>query len=307
MHMNDKEVWPVMITPYTQTGSLDFNALGRLIEWYEANGVDGLFAVCQSSEMFYLSLRERIALARFVKNRAKIPVVASGHISYDLTDQIDEIRHIADTGVDAVVLVTNRISCDKENADVWMNNLNVILDKIDPSVSLGLYECPYPYKRLLSERELEYCANTGRFSFLKDTCCDLVTLKRRIQVVSGTKMKLYNANSSTLLSSIRAGADGFSGIMANFHPDLYVWLMKNYQQKEARAECVQAILTICSLIERQYYPVNAKYHLRSAGLPVTLYSRVLAQSGLTETYQDEIRQMEIVVQAIRKEIIGMST
>lgn len=42
----------------------------ELIEWYIACGCTGLFAVCQSSEMYHLTNEERIALATFVKTKA---------------------------------------------------------------------------------------------------------------------------------------------------------------------------------------------------------------------------------------------
>ena len=73
-------VWPVMITPFTADGEIDYASLERLIAWYEQGGATGLFAACQSSEIFYLSLRERVELVRFVKQHAHVPVIASGHI-----------------------------------------------------------------------------------------------------------------------------------------------------------------------------------------------------------------------------------
>lgn len=299
-----REVWPVMLTPYTQEGALDFGALRELIAWYEANGVHGLFAVCQSSEMFALSLRERVELAAFVKRHAKVPVIASGHVAVALEDQVDELRRIADTGVDAVVLITNRMACDGEGAEVWMDRLQRLMDALDPSAPLGLYECPHPYKRLLSDDELRFCAGSGRFRFLKDTCCDLATLQRRAAIVQGTPMMLYNANTTTLLDSLRAGAAGFSGVMANFHPDLYVWLMEHPYTQPALADQVQAMLTLFSKMEGQYYPVSAKYHLQTQGLPVTLYSRVRPQSGFTETYRDEVRKMAVAAQWVRDQLPG---
>ena len=48
-------VWPVMITPFTADGEIDYASLERLIAWYEQGGATGLFAACQSSEIFYLS------------------------------------------------------------------------------------------------------------------------------------------------------------------------------------------------------------------------------------------------------------
>ena len=52
-------VWPVMLTPFTEENQVDYAALKELVEWYIKNGVDGLFAVCQSSEMFKLTLKEQ--------------------------------------------------------------------------------------------------------------------------------------------------------------------------------------------------------------------------------------------------------
>ena len=63
-------VWPVMLTPFTQQGQVDYPALERLVDWYIDHGVKGLFAVCQSSEMFALSLDERVEIARRVVRQA---------------------------------------------------------------------------------------------------------------------------------------------------------------------------------------------------------------------------------------------
>ena len=47
-------VWPVMITPWKEDNTPDFKALEALTNWYVEKGCDGIFAVCQSSEMHYL-------------------------------------------------------------------------------------------------------------------------------------------------------------------------------------------------------------------------------------------------------------
>ena len=63
-------VWPVMLTPYTLDNRVDTQALERLTNWYIEQGVSGLFAVCQTSEMFFLSLEERELIARTVVRAA---------------------------------------------------------------------------------------------------------------------------------------------------------------------------------------------------------------------------------------------
>lgn len=287
-------VWPVMLTPFTESGEVDYTSLERLVEWYEENGVQGLFATCQSSEVFCLSLEERIKITQTVVKRARIPVIASGHVSYGIEDQKEELRRMADTGVNAVILITNRMAQQDESSRLWRDRLEQLVGALPPEVPLGFYECPYPYKRLLTEEELSFCAQTGRFRFLKDTCCDLETLPRRLQMLKDTPLKLYNANSASLLESLRSGGAGFSGVMANFHPRLYVWLCENWEKEPEKAAELQGFLTMCSYIESRLYPVNFKRYLVEQGVLASDYSRAQDRGGLTPLIQDEVRQLELI-------------
>jgi len=287
-------VWSVMITPYTDNGAVDYKALEALIHWYEEGGVDGLFAVCQSSEMFYLSLQERVELARFVKKTAKVPVVASGHISYDIDDQVEEVNRIADTGVDAVILISNRFAEENAPADIWKKNLDYLLARVPEDVPLGFYECPYPYKHLITDDEIEYIAKTNRFHFLKDTCCDAQLIRHRLKLIEGTNLKLFNANAATILDSLQHGAAGFSGIMASFHPQLYVWLCRNWKKEPEKAKLIQSFMDITSEMEGQCYPVGCKYFHQKYGVPMTTYSRTRNQytlSELNKTNVDHFHQL----------------
>ena len=63
-------VWPVMITPWKEDNTPDFKALEALTNWYVEKGCDGIFAVCQSSEMHYLSAQEKLDIARCVSEGA---------------------------------------------------------------------------------------------------------------------------------------------------------------------------------------------------------------------------------------------
>ncbi|TDG00209.1 dihydrodipicolinate synthase family protein [Paenibacillus piri] len=285
-------VWPTMVTPFTDSNEVDYNALERMIEWYIGHRVAGLFAVCQSSEMFYLTLAERAAIARFVveKARGRVQVIASGHISDSTEDQRTELRAMAETGVQAVVLVSNRLARQDESDDVWKRHAEELLAAV-PDVPFGIYECPYPYKRLLSPELLRWCESTGRFTFLKDTCCDTDRIRSKLDAVRGGGLRLYNANTATLLETLQIGIEGYSGIMGNFHPDLYVWLTRHYLDRPVEAEKLQHFLGLSSVIESQYYPVNAKYYLRLEGLPIGLHTRSKDSRLLTYSNRREIEQL----------------
>ena len=71
---------PVMITPFHEDGDIDLGGLENLIEWYIAHGAQALFAVCQSSEMQFLSLADLRDLAIFTAKQINgcIPAITSG-------------------------------------------------------------------------------------------------------------------------------------------------------------------------------------------------------------------------------------
>ena len=266
-------VYPTMITPYAEDGRVDMDAVRRIVEFYVERGCDGIFAVCQSSEMFFLTEDERAELAKEVVKAAagRVEVVVSGHVSDAIEDQIRELKRMQESGAAALVLVSNRLAAQDEDDDILIANMNKILEAI-PDATFGVYECPYPYKRLLTDKVLEAMAETGRFAFIKDTCCDAELIAHRVKVLNG-RVGLFNANTATLLETLRAGADGFSGIMANLHPELYAWLYRNYKEQPEKADRLSAFLSLASGIERALYPTSAKYHMNKIGIPMSMKCR----------------------------------
>jgi 4-hydroxy-tetrahydrodipicolinate synthase len=292
-----------MVTPFTEDNKVDYTSLERAIDWYVDKQVDGLFAVCQSSEMFYLSLEERVKIASFVvdKARGRVPVIASGHISDSFEEQAEELNGMAGTGIDALVLITNRLANENESDEVWIHNLEKLLERLPQDMALGLYECPYPYKRIVTPQQLKWCSDTGRFLFLKDTSCDVDNIKAKLDAVQGSDLKIYNANSATLLETMKLGVKGYSGIMANFHPELYVWLMRNGLERPEEAELLISNLSITSFIEKQLYPVNAKYYLMMEKVYGNYNTRSKDHRELTATNKLEIEQLRHMSQALAKQ------
>lgn len=256
---------PVMITPFGADGQIDFDGVARLVDWYIANGSDALFAVCQSSEMQFLSLEERVALARFVVEKAagRVPVVASGHVSETLEAQADELNAIAQTGVDGLVLVTNRLDATQKGGTAFVDDLGWLMERLPKDMPLGLYECPAPYRRLLSDDELMFCANSGRFGILKDVSCDLDTIKRRVALTKDTPLAIVNANAAIAHAAMQSGSNGFTGVFTNIHPDLYKWLLTQGADHPDLASELAVFLALAAMAEPMGYPKLAKlYHQR---------------------------------------------
>lgn len=298
-------VYPTMVTPFTEDNKIDYNAVEALIGWYAEKGVDGIFAICQSSEIFFLSFEERLELLRFViKHTPKnISVVASGHVADDLSQQIEEAKAFVQEGIDAYVFISNRFAGEDESDSIFLKNMEKAVGEIG-DISFGIYECPYPYKRIMTPSVLKELASTGRFAFLKDTCCDPQMINEKLSAVEGMGLKIYNANSASLLETLKMGCAGFSGVMANFHPEIYSWLCKNYDKEPEKAKQVQAFLGFASLAECQMYPVNAKYYLSLEGVPMGYACRSKDASGFTLSRRMEIEQMRDITIAF-KESMGI--
>ena len=296
-------IYPTMITPYTDDNRIDMAAVDQLVEYYAETGCDGIFALCQSSEIFFLSEEEKRALMRRVyrTNDGRMQLVASAHTASDLPTGVRQLGMMAEEGADAAVIILNRTAEQAESEDVAKANIERILNAL-PDVRFGIYECPYPYKRVASPDLIHWCAQTGRIVFLKDTCCRTAQLKEKQIAANGTPLTIYNANTATLLESMRLGIQGYSGIMANFHADLYVELMRLFQAGDPLADELQAFLTTASWIEDQLYPVNAKVYRHMHGMNIGMQTRAKDISLWNSTFDSSLKQLNLLEEAWRERL-----
>jgi predicted neuraminidase/dihydrodipicolinate synthase/N-acetylneuraminate lyase len=297
------ELYPTIVTPFNTSGQIDYVSLDRLISHMLRNHCDGLFAVCQSSEMFLLSEDERLELAAFCISRCHAlgrTCVVSGHTQDRLEDQIAYLLKVEQLHPDAIILVTNRLAKEAEPDTVLMNSLTEILIHLKSTTRLGLYECPYPYKRLLTGDVIGFLVKTGRFDFIKDTSCHINTIRSRLHQIAGSSIRLYNANAATLMESVISGAAGYSGVMLNFFPELFA-VMKRYlcagdalndrsplQYHVRSAGEIASFITLASVFETQNYPVNAKHYLKMKGIIDYTVTRKLDDKWISESQEKEL-------------------
>ncbi len=272
-----------MLTPFLDDGKIDWNGLDALTDWYINSGAAGLFACCLSSEMYDLSAGERLQLIRRVMTRARgrVEVVAAGALGKSPLEQAEAVRRMADTGVRAVVLLTNQFARKNEDDAAFQSSLEKLMD-LTGSAPLGFYECPVPYLRLVSTATLAWAAQSGRFLYMKDVSCNVPQITERIKAAAGTPLSIFNAHAPTLLDSLRAGADGFSGIAANCYPELFTWLMANWHEKPGQAEILQATMIEMDKLVAWHYPWNTKRLLGRLGLPLGVRCRLAGETSKPE-------------------------
>ena len=265
-----------MLTPFTDQGAIDFPALAALTEYYLEAGAAGLFANCLSSEMFELTEAERLEAIRLVVKVAngRVPVVATGTFGGTVETQAGFVRQVADCGVQAVIGITGLLAGAEESEAVFAERAFRLFD-LTPGVPFGFYECPVPYKRLISPELLGQLVATGRVIYHKDTCLDISQVREKLRLAGKPGFGLYDAYMVHAVESLRAGSAGLSCIQGNFFPELVVWLCDHYDREDLQEEVnrVQAFFTDHMEVMHTVYPLVAKYFLQKRGLGINTFTR----------------------------------
>ncbi|SHF06781.1 4-hydroxy-tetrahydrodipicolinate synthase [Fodinibius roseus] len=299
-----KGLWPVMITPFNEDQTIDYKALEILTDFYLDSGSSGLFVNCLSSEMYYLTPEERLQLTERVVNHVeeRVPVISTGTFGGSIREQVEFIKKMSDKGVEAVVLVTSLLAKKEEEDEILLTRLDQISEATG-EIRLGIYECPTPYKRLISPSVMQWLVDSGRFYYHKDTSCNINDIKEKIELTRNSNLNFYNANTPTAYESLQLGGDGLSPISANFYPELYSYLCEHFRNgsRESSINYLQRMLTLLDGITRNKYPLMAKAFLRKRGIPIKLELRI-SQENLTYEEERIMDSLFVAVEEIRKEL-----
>ena len=155
---------------------------------------------------------------------------------------------------------------------------------------MGTYECPAPYKRILSADVFKTLLSTGRLKYHKDTSIDLDKIKEKLQIANVPGFDFFDAHTPNAMHSLQMGARGMSSISGNFYPEVLVWMCNNANDpnKQEDVKWLQSELTRVDPLIHQAYPMSAKYFLQLRGLPVRTISRAYVQE-LTPAQKDVLK------------------
>jgi len=299
---NNKKFVPVMLMPFKEDLSIDYDVLGQLVDFYLESGARGLFANCQSSEMYHLSVEEMVESVRYIVQRVdgRVPIVATGSFGDTIAEQAENVKKIYETGVSAIILITGLLAKEEDSEEVFRSNVLRLLD-LTGNIPVGFYECPVPYKRIISPELLGELVSTGRVKYHKDTCLDIVSVRQKIAATEAEPtFGLYDAYMVHAVESLKAGSAGLSCIQGNYFPELVVWLCDNYanQGKQAYVAKVQEFFTNNMDVMHDTYPASAKYILEQRGLDIGLACR----NGSVLPNEDTKKQLDL----LRQDFVNLS-
>lgn len=303
--MNTKKGFiPVMLTPFKDNGAVDFDGLTKLTELYIDAGAAGLFANCLSSEMFELSEEERIAVVKHCVKIAdgKVPVVATGTFGGEIADQADFVKRIYDANVDAVIGITSLLAEKTDSDEVFEANVHELLRQT-PGVPMGFYECPVPYKRVITPKQLGDLVATGRITYHKDTCLDINQIKEKLALTKNVEnFGLYDAYMVHAVESLKAGSSGLSCIQGNFFPELIAWLCNNYNSTSAEVALVQQFFIDQMEVMHDVYPTVAKYYLQKRGLAISTFTRRTGIGAFNDDVKAKIDRLFVDYAGLKEKV-----
>ena len=267
---------PVMLTPFLANGDVDFKGLELLTDKYIQWGAKGLFANCLSSEMYELSIQERLDVVNTVVNTAagRVPVVATGTLGGTLEEMADFSKRLWSMGVSAVIVLNNILTQESESDAIFLERMHAFM-QLTPGIPFGIYECPVPHKRLITVEILENLVPTGRLVYHKDTSLDIQKVRDRVKAGNAYNFGLYDAYMGHAVLSLQSGAKGLSCSQGNLFPELIVWLCAHARDtsKKSIVDEVQAFFANNMDPMHAAYPTAAKYVLQKNGFPIDLFTR----------------------------------
>ncbi len=263
-------VFSLLLTPFQETGEIDWPAYDAYVDWQVSHEPHGLFAVCGSGEMLYLTLAERLALAkRAVARAGDLPVVATANLEADRRTHDDEIIQMAETGVAGIVLIPPQGLEGAARHDYLAG-----LATGAPCPVL-LYEWPHvnpceipaaSYQRLVREQ--------GVYG-IKDTTCTVAGIQAKLR--AAPESVVYQANTPFLLQALEMGARGILATISAAAADRVLALWHAVQRDERGAVAIHEQLVFLDTVQRLGYPASAKYLASLRDVPLTTHCRAGSQ------------------------------
>ena len=214
-----KGLGTALVTPFLEDGSVDFQALGTLIEYQVAGGTDYLVVLGTTSESPTLTYQEQDEIIHFVVKQAKgrIPLVLGigGNSTAAVVARIEELKATLTANFAAILSVTpyyNRPQqeglylhfCEVANA----SPVPVILYNVPKRTGVNLL--PETTRRI-------YDACPDKIMGIKEACGSLEQFTATIEAANGD-FSVISGDDDLACDMMKAGGAGLISVASNAWP-----------------------------------------------------------------------------------------
>jgi len=284
-----------LVTPMRADGTIDMDALDRLLDWHLSAGTDAIVAVGTTGESATLDFEEHCAvIAHTVKRVAgRCPVIA-GTGANATREAIHLTQCAKDAGADACLLVTPYYN--KPTQEGLYLHHRAIAEAVDiPQI---LYNVPGRTAVDLLPATVQRLAAVPNIVGLKEALGELERTRELVDRVGG-RLDLFSGDDATALEFLLAGGQGVISVTANVAPQaMHEMCVAALEGDVARAREINARLDgLHRELFREANPIPVKWAVARMGLipegirlPLTPLSEPFHEAVL-----DAVRQAGITV------------
>ncbi len=254
-----------MITPMREDGSVDYEAMGRLIDWQIEQGIDALLIAGTSGEGSTLSDEEHRKVLQFAVNQARgrVPMIA-GTGSNDTAYSCDLTKYACQIGYDACLVVTPYYNKTTQRGLIRM--YKTIADA--STKPLILYNVPSRTGISLAPATVAELSSYPHIDAIKEASGNISAIADiAASVTEG--FTIYSGNDDQIIPILSLGGQGVISVLSNLLPKetsamVHAYLEGNIEQ--ARTMQLQYLPLIHALFcETNPIPVKAAMALMGYG------------------------------------------
>jgi len=202
-----------LVTPTTAQG-VDYEALGRLLDWQVAEGVNGLVIAGTTGEGSTLSEEEKKSVISYSieKVAGRVPVIA-GTGSNNTEHCIEMSRWASAEGADGLLVVTPYYNKSTQAGLVKM--YETIADAA--TAPLIVYNVPSRTGVSIAPETYARMADHGNISAIKEANGDISAIAETIRLLEG-RMDVLSGNDDQTVAMMSLGAKGVISVLSNIMP-----------------------------------------------------------------------------------------
>ena len=251
-----------MVTPMTPEG-VDYEALGRFIDFQLSQGIHALVAVGTTGESATLSPDERKEVIRFTIDRVagRVPVIA-GTGTNNTQHAMDYSISAARDGADALLVVTPYYNKATQNG--LIAHFTAIADKVDKPIIL--YNVPSRTGCNLLPATVEKLAEHPNIAAIKEASGNMSQVVE-LFARCGDKLDVYSGEDGLTVPILSMGGKGTISVLSNVVPKEAVAMTNAFfagdVAEAARLQC--RYLNLINLLFCEVNPIPAKAAVSAMG------------------------------------------
>jgi len=228
--------FPALITPFTETGDIDWECFKKLIAWHIEQGSDGLVVCGCTGEAATLSSEEQNKLITIAVQEAngKIPIIA-GTSSNSTKIAVDRTKAAKEAGADGCLVIFPYYN--KPMFQGCMAHFEAVAACGLPII---VYHHPGRTGICFSPSQLASLCKIKGIVGIKDSSGNIEAAKEFMKLSS---ISLLSGDDAPSLELIKAGAKGSISVIANIRPKQWQQcIQKALEGKEEEATHLYSLL-----------------------------------------------------------------